>query len=242
MSELYFKVLGPNGVCCHGGSGSWLIDGQWMPTVHGNLAPCVRGYHLCRTTDLVENLGSVIWIAEGREKSFISPKYLIFQEARVIRPLSSWTDETARLFAIECVERVLPILTAQFPNETRPQLALQAARNYINKTCDFAKLTEVATGAWRASRQSGGTCRDVMLAAYSAAVWENDGMAAWAATDAARTAAAAAAMEHSLAVSKENNLHFRDAERNANAASTAALIAEKEWQTKRLFEILGTIE
>lgn len=242
MSELNFKVLGPDGACCHGGSGRWLTDGTWMPLVFGNLSPCVRGYHLCRRSDLVEWLGEVIWVAEGRGKSFVSPQYLIFQEARVVRALSTWTPTVARGFAVTCAERVLPLLEAALPGEERPAEALRAARTFDETSpAAFEQLGRLAQAAWTASRGLDGALRDVALAAYGSAVWRGAGMAAWAASASARSAAAAAAVEEVMARARENGVHPRDAERNANAASASALKAERDWQTERLFDLLGPL-
>ncbi|MBF0440254.1 MAG: hypothetical protein HQL93_14215 [Magnetococcales bacterium] len=242
MTDLYFKVLGPDGVCCHGGLGRWQTDGTWMPPIYGNLSPCVRGYHLCRASDLIEWLGPVIWIAEGQKASFISSKYVIFQEARVVRSLDAWTPAVARLFAVECAQRVSGLITEIFPDETRPAVALQAARDFMAGKLDFVTMNKIAQEAWNASRLQEGAVRDAAIAAYGAAVWESDGLAAWAAAGAARTAVAAAALEHSLAVDKENGVHPRDAERKANQAAASALQVEREWQTARLFDLLGDIE
>ncbi|MBF0125981.1 MAG: hypothetical protein HQM02_02110 [Magnetococcales bacterium] len=240
MSETYFKVLGQNGSCCHGGAGSWSTNGEWMPTVHGNLAPCTRGYHLCRANDLVEWLGPVIWIADGRGKSFQTPQHLIFQEARVVRPIPSWTPKVARQFAAECAERVLPLLEAQSPHLTTPRLAIQAAREFSGGTVDFETMADCAHAAWQASRQLDGGLRDVAVAAYGAGIWEQDGMAAWAAAGSARTASATQAREAALAFARENNLHPREAERKGETAGVDAWHAERNWQTKRLFQLLGT--
>lgn len=241
MNELHFKVLGPEGACCHGGVGRWLTDQSWLPVVHGNLAPCVRGYHLCRTSNLVEWLGECIWIAEGRGKPFVSNDYLIFREARVLRLLTTWTPAKARLFAVECAERVLPMITTLHPDETRPGLSIQTARDSVTHSIPFSRMTEVAMEAWNASRRMDGAARDVALAAYGAAIWQSGGIAAWAASGSARTAVAAAASEQVMIDAQKTGAHPRDAERSAIAAASAALKAEQEWQTKRLFELLGDV-
>ncbi|MBF0294248.1 MAG: hypothetical protein HQL96_03595 [Magnetococcales bacterium] len=242
MSELHFKVLGQDGACCHGGSGRWNTNGEWMPTVHGNLAPCTRGYHLCRSHDLVEWLGPVIWIAEGQGRSFITPQYLIFQEARVIRSLSAWTPEVARRFAAECAQRVLPIVEERLADATLPRQTIEAALEFANGSLAFTRLAEPAQRTWLLSRQLDGAARDAMIAIYGTVVWEADGMAAWAAAGSARSAAGAIVREKTMQEAKANNLHPREAEKKADIAANAALRAEREWQTNRLFERLGNLE
>ena len=39
--------------------------------------------------------------------------------------------KVARLFAIDCAERVLPIWEAKHPNDQRPRLAIQAAKDFM---------------------------------------------------------------------------------------------------------------
>ncbi|MEO5347470.1 MAG: hypothetical protein H7834_14000 [Magnetococcus sp. YQC-9] len=240
MSEpVYYKVLGEDGVCCHGGAGRWKVDGSWMPTVHGGLSPCVRGYHLCRGVDLVDWLGPVIWIAEGQGKSFTDTRFQIFQEARVIRRLEAWTPVVARGFAVECASRALPILQAVLPGDERAVEALVKTRHVIYGTGSTADMMASAAGAWEVARMVNGAARDAAMAAYGAAVWESDGLAAWAAVGSARAAIAAAAAERSLADSKAQGVHPRDAERQAGIASSQAMGTEKAWQTGRLQELLG---
>ncbi len=242
MDETYYKVLGPNGECCHGGTGTWQTDGTWMPPIPGTLAPCVRGYHLCRQETLIEHLGDIIWVAQGRGRSFITNQHLIFEEAKVDHCLTNWTPNVARLLAAECAERVLPLIELRYPDEIRPKQAIQAARDYVAEKINFETLAKFAAAAWNASRQVEGAARDVMIAAYGAAAWQNSSKAAWGAVGSARIAVAATAREHTLAAGKENNVHPREAERHANAANLAALKSEQAWQTQRLFELLGETE
>ncbi|MBF0180938.1 MAG: hypothetical protein HQM03_13020 [Magnetococcales bacterium] len=242
MSELHFKALGQDGACCHGGSGRWNTNGEWMPTIHGNLAPCTRGYHLCRAHDLIEWIGPVIWIAEGQGRSFVSPQYLIFQEARVVRSLPAWTPVVARRFAAECAQRVLPIVEERLPAETLPRQTIEAAWEFADGSLAFPRLAEPAQRAWQLARQLDGAARDAVIAAYGAVVWEADGMAAWAAAGSARSAAAAIVREKTMQEAKANNLHPREAEKKADSAAAAALRAEREWQSGRLFALLGDLE
>ncbi|MBF0341137.1 MAG: hypothetical protein HQL95_09285 [Magnetococcales bacterium] len=241
MSDpVYYKVLGVDGVCCHGGAGRWHTDGSWMPVVYGGLAPCVRGYHLCRDTDLVEWLGPVIWTAEGRGNSFVNPQYLIFQEARVLQPMERWNDALARSFAVECARRVEPLLKAALPEENRIGEALAMAQALAETSAkDFSQAHALAARIWTISRQVDGAVRDAAIAVYGALNWESGGLAAWAAAGSARTSAAAAASELSMAESKAQGVHPRDAERTAGQASAKAMNGERTWQTNRLFELLG---
>ncbi|MBF0214454.1 MAG: hypothetical protein HQM00_13000 [Magnetococcales bacterium] len=236
--QVYYKVLGADGLCCHGGAGRWSIDGSWMPAVYGGLAPCVRGYHLCLGEDLVEWLGPVIWTAEGRGKSFRSEQYHIFQEARVLRTLEGWNSSVARAFSIACAERAVPVLEAVMPGDRRVMEALAVARACIQDEKAWSDAQAVAAEVWNVSRLVDGAARDAAIAVYGTVVWQNGGMAAWAAAGSARSALAAAAWERSMAESKEKGVHPRDAERGANGASNAVMKAERIWQTEQLFALI----
>ncbi|MBF0628956.1 MAG: hypothetical protein HQL91_12130 [Magnetococcales bacterium] len=240
MSEqIYYKVLGPEGLCCHGGVGQWKLDGSWMLPVYGRLAPCVRGYHLCRAEDLVEWIGPVIWTAEGRGLSFLSPQYHIFQEARVIQCLDRWTPAMARGFAVVCAERVLPMIAAVLPGDRRVTDALELAREWIGDAGRQDAAQSMAAEIWRIARLFDDAARDALLAIYGTVCWQSGGMAAWAAAASVRSAVAAAAREGSLVASKAQGVHPRDAERQADGAANEAWKSERAWQTDLLFSLIG---
>lgn len=179
----YYKVLGKNGKACHGGSGSWHLPkngkpGKWMPKIE-NIEPCVRGYHLCEAVDLLEWLNEEIYEAEGRGKSIRHDNKTVFEQARLIRKINAWNEKTARLFACECAERVLPIFERERPDDDRPRKVIEAARKYADGLISKEEI-------------------DAARAAARGAAWDAAGAAAWAAArgaarDAARDAAWAAA-------------------------------------------------
>lgn len=103
-----YKVLSPDRQPCHGGSGQWPEPGEWLE-VPGPLELCGGAtLHLCRgERQLLEWLGPEIWtaeidgpVAEGNDK-------IGCLRARLIRRVDSWTDQSARLFACDCVEHTL---------------------------------------------------------------------------------------------------------------------------------------
>ena len=94
-----------------------------------------------------------------------------------------------RLFAADCAEFVLPIYEKHYPNDKRPRLAIQAARDYANGLIKIEELTAARAAAWAAS--------DAASDAASAAA-----RAAWAAARAASAAARAAARAASDAESE----------------------------------------
>ena len=216
-----YKVLGHDGEPCHGGSGRWVLDGGWMPRIQ-DIAPCWRGYHLCDgDTQLLPWLGPEIWVAEWRGDRIDHGDKIVVSEARIIRRLDTWNEHTARLFACDCAERVLPIFESICPDDDRPRRAIETARRYAvgEATADELAAARAAAAAWAAARAAAGD------AAWAAAA------AAWAAARAAAAAARAAARAAAWAARAAAG----DA---AWAARAAAGDAEKRWQAERLRQYL----
>ena len=212
----YYKVLNADGTPCNGGSGTWNLPhgkrpGKWMPEI-ANIIPCSRGYHLCEPKHLIHWLGPTIWEAEGHGHAIAQDGKIVFAQARLLRRVTTWNDRTARLFACDCADRVMPIYAKRYPGEDRPQQCIATARRFANGEATAEELA---------------AARD----AARAAAWDADWDAAWAARDAARAAAWAAAWAAWAA-----------AWAAWDAAWDAARDAARDWQTNRLFEYLhGTI-
>ena len=151
----FYKVLGKGGGPCNGGSGKWHLPkngkpGGWMPKIK-DIVPCKRGYHLCRSEDLIQWLNVEIYEAEGRGKSIRDKDKDVFEQAQLIRKIESWNEKTARLFAADCAEHVLPIFEKTFPDDKRPREAIQAARDFAN-----GKISVAAWAAARAAARAAG--------------------------------------------------------------------------------------
>jgi hypothetical protein len=100
-------------------------------------------------------------------------------------------EREARLFAADCAESVLHLFEAQYPDDQRPRLAIEAARKYANGEIDYAARDAARAAAWDAARDA---ARAAAWAAARAAARDAARAAAWAAArDAARDAARAAA-------------------------------------------------
>ena len=220
--ETLYKVLDENNCSMHGGSAVW-TPGVWMPAVTGPLVPCQNGYHLCRAGDLLNWLGPAIWRAEyqGERIDCDPPETpphetkVVVRQAQVVERLATWNERTARLFACDCAERVLPLFERQYPDDPRPRQAIDTARRFAkgqaSKDERFAAWAAASAAAWNAAwdaardaaREAAG---DAASAAASAAAWDAASAAAW---DAA-----------------------------GDAAWDAAWDAERAWQTARLFDYL----
>ena len=133
----YYKVLGPGGVSCHGGNARWSLphDGQpgdWMPEIKGKLVACNNGYHLCRREDLILWINEEIYEAEYEGEIVESDEKVVVRKCRLLSRFTIWNKKTIRLFAADCAEHVLPIYEKSYPDDQRPRLAIQSARDFAN--------------------------------------------------------------------------------------------------------------
>jgi len=222
--ELYYKVLNTDGSCYHGGVGTWHLPqgkrpGKWMPRLSAKLQLCLVGYHLVTADQLVNWLGPAIFVAEGRGASVSDEGKTAFAQARLSSQCAGWNKDTARLFACDCAEHVLPLFEAKRPHDPRPRQAIETARRYADGKASIEELRaawEAAGAAWGAAWEAAGAARDAAGAAAWAA-WDAAGAAGGAAWGAAWDAAGAA----------------------REAAGAAAGAAERKWQTERLMQYLN---
>jgi hypothetical protein len=222
MNERLFKVLAAGRMPCHGGSGEWPEAGVWREA-EGPLVLCENGLHLCREKDLVLWLGPEIWEAEYDGERIDAEDKIVVSKARLVRKVDTWNERTARLFACDCAERVLPIYEKRYPNDKRPRVAIETARRYAEGKATREEIAAARDAAWAAAWAS---ARD--------AAWD----AAWAA---ARAAARDAAWDAAWAAARDAEwAAARAAARAAawDAAWASAWDAERKWQTARLIEYL----
>jgi hypothetical protein len=196
MATLY-KVLDPGGRCRNGGTGTWHLPkgnrpGKWMPRVPNPVA-CERGYHVCTALQLLTGnwLGPEIWIVEVRGAADYSANdKSCHEQARIIAP-TQWNETTARLFAADCAEHVLPIFERERPGDMRPRECIAVARRFALGDATADEKDAAWDAAWDAVRDA---AEDAAWNAAWAASGAASGAAAWnAARDAAWNAARAAA-------------------------------------------------
>ncbi len=190
MNTLAIKWLNTDRTPCNGGTGRWhppagKRPGKWMPPVV-RVVPCQSGYHACTPAQALEWCGPSAWLVEVRGDIIDHGDKLVAAQARLIRRLN-WDDRTARLFAADCAERVLPIFEAAYPGDDRPRRTIEVARMFADGIATREELAAAQDAARAAARAA---AQDAARAAARAAAWD----AAWAAArDAARAAAWAAA-------------------------------------------------
>ena len=194
---MLFKVLGENGEAFHGGTGSWFLPkgsrpGKWMPKID-NIAACERGYHVVTLAQLPAWLGPTIYEVEVRGDRIDQADKVVVSKARLVRRLD-WSKKSARLFAADCAERVLPIFEKYHPKDTRPRDAIAVARRFANGEATHDELAAAGAAALAAARDAArAAARDAACAAGWAAAWAAAGAAAGAAARAAAWAAGWAA-------------------------------------------------
>jgi hypothetical protein len=189
----FFKVLHADGRAYHGGALQWALPngrpGAWH-RVEGPLVPCEHGLHLCRRLDLCNWLGPAIFLAEARGEIVETADKVVVREARLLRRLETWTETSARLFAVACARRALEReRTAGREPDARSWGALDVATAYTRGSASQEDLA----AAWAAAGAAAwDAARDAARAAAGAAAWD---AARAAARDAAWAAAGAAAWD-----------------------------------------------
>ena len=120
-------------------------------------------------------------------------------------------DQVARLMAADFAEAVLPVFESQYPNDSRPRAAIEAARKFATGEITAAARDAARDGSWAAARD-----------ASEAAAWAAAKAASWAAT---RAAARAAARNGSWAASRAAAMAAaKAAARDAAWAAQAVII------------------
>src|SRR5690606_17480587 len=126
-ATVYYKFLDPGGRP-RWGVGTWHLPdggrpGKWMPEITG-LVPGQRGYHVVAPDQLVDWLGPELFEAECRGEHIAHGNVHVFGEARLVRRIDAWNDQTARLFGADCAARALPAFETCCPGDPRPRRAI----------------------------------------------------------------------------------------------------------------------
>jgi len=235
-----YKVLNADGSVCNGGTGKWPLPrngepGEWH-WVRGPLVPCENALHLCRREDLIYWLGPAIFAAESAGDEWLEEKSKVcVRRARLVHHIETWNERTARLFAADCAEHVLPNWERLYASDYRVRKTIETARLFARGEVDIYALRAAYLAALSAARSAS--------AALSAS-------AAYLAADSASAAYLAADSAAYLAADSASAAYWDLAARSASAALSAALSAsaaywdlaaysaECRWQTDRLFDHL----
>lgn len=196
------------------GDGRLAIAGETL-SVEGPIRLCSFGLHACF------NLLDAISYAPG---TFVC-RVEVWGDVRQWddmccgrhRKVLWMADASARLrqFAIECAERVLHIFEFSYPNDPRPRIAIEAAKGFLRGD---VKAVDVEAASFAAKIAASGAVWSVASAAADAAAWAT----AWVTKPTDRCAANAASAASAAAA----------------RAINVDVAAEREWQAKRLGELL----
>ena len=151
MEKLY-KITGPDGEACHGGTGFWPKPwegnpGEWTDPIE-RVIPCQSGYHLLRLKDISTwlKLDCILWEAEGQGENVVENDKVVFSSARLINQVGVLTAQILGLAATQFAKRVLPIFEKEYPNDLRPRKALEAAARAAGAAARAARAAEAAAG------------------------------------------------------------------------------------------------
>ena len=198
----YYKVLAVDGVSPqHGGSGKWFVPkggrvGEWMPAIK-DISSCSRGYHFVTLEQLPRWIGPTLYEVEVRGQIIHESDKSVAEQARLVRRIETWNNKTLRLYAADCAERVVSLYEKDYPTDTRPRKAIQAARDFANGKITAEELNAAANAAYAAAcAATAAAAANAAYAAYAAAC------AAYAAAYAAYAAYAADAAERKWQVER----------------------------------------
>ncbi len=187
--------------------------GKWVE-VEGSLIACHNGIHACTLEQALSWLNTRAYVIELGGEVIDTGNKLVARRGRLIRRLDRWDDTSARLFAADCAERVLPLFESKVPLDDRPRRAIEAARALARGEVDVAAVRAAANAARAAVSAKAAYAAHVAYAARAVAAYANYP------DRAVRVAAAASAA--------------------ADAADAAGNPdAERRWQADRLAHYLG---
>ena len=152
MTEQLYKVLGSDRRSLNGGSGTW-TPGVWR-SVSLPLVPCEHGLHLCTLAQLPGWLGPTIWEAEVGGARIDQSDKIVVERARITRRVEGWNERTARLFAADCAEHMLPLFERECPDDDRPRRTIAMARAYANGEATSEQLAAAGDAAGAAARDA----------------------------------------------------------------------------------------
>lgn len=174
MSKRY-KIVATDFGPLHGGEGTWFAPegakpGKWMPKIE-NVQACHRGYHLIPAKAIVEWLpprarAGYLCEAEGCGASDKDGDKIAFAEARLLKIVGVLDEKSLRLAAADIAERVLPIFYKVLPNDNRPALAIQAARDFAVRKIE-RRSQAARDAAWAAAGAAAGAANAKIIIAQA---------------------------------------------------------------------------
>jgi len=190
MSKRYkFLRLKGKTIISDSGEQEWTI-GEWY-TAEGKLELCKNGFHCSKKMREAFSYvqGEVFATVEVKGKHESDMDKEVWQKMRIVEAYK-WTNKQSVELSIYAAELVLENFEKQFPNDTRPRDAIEAAKKVLEH--DTKKNRDAARSAAESARSA---ARSAAWSAESAA-WSAESAArsaAWSAESAAWSAAESAA-------------------------------------------------
>jgi len=242
----FYKTLDETGFSCFGGEAEWSlprlnddgtwIPGEWMPPIEYELVECKNGYHIATFNQLLHWLAPRIFEAEaGREVIRSEYKY-ISRRCRLLREFTNWNEQAARLFACNCVERVLPLYEKRYQNDTRLRDAINEIRLFVDSQNSGKPDVGILSHAFDKAREVEKSDLDdvsrYIASAVSCAAWTHDE----AAEDARKAIERCLSAVYEFAIDKALARRLSE-DATLKMAQKARKTMEK-WQLQRLRQIL----
>jgi len=159
-------------------------------------------------------------LKEGKEKSRFSLAHYKDEYAELVRKID---QKTLAVWAVDCVERVMPYFEEKYPEDHRPRNAIEALQAWID------------TGVF-----SMAVIRKASLDSHAAAREVGEDSAA---RSAARAAGQAVATAHAPTHSIGGAIYALQAIHRATDSSDAdaAVAKERDWQYQHLLKLVGKL-
>ena len=109
MKTAYKTLDGTRGSYGHGDYADYMPNGKrpgkWLPKVEPVL--CESGYHVCDSPlDCLAHYGPDLYEVEVRGACEVGDDKQAWEQMRLVRWNPHWTDETLRIFAVDCARHV----------------------------------------------------------------------------------------------------------------------------------------
>lgn len=212
--------------------------GAWLPTLPGGtraLTPCEYGYHFCTSEQMIDWLDDQLYEVEPGRATIDSGDKCVATRIRFLRHVETWNERTARLFAADCAERILPIYERAYPEGNAPRSAIEAARAYANGEIGVERLEHASNRVIASIRKAhnAGTTLEMTPTKYAAETAFAATLTEHAVRHTAKQAREAA-IAYAISLSRAN---FNEAGQIWERRQKTGM-EERAWQTARLGEYL----
>jgi len=129
--------------------------GTWV-RVRGGLIECQHGVHACTLEQSLAWLQAEAYVIELGGRVIDGGDKLLARSGRLIRRIEGWNVRTARLFAADCAEHVLPVFEKKRPRNDRPRRAIATARAFAEGKASHDDLNAARAGARATARAGAG--------------------------------------------------------------------------------------